>query len=283
MDIANTIEQTRKFISMARQQGKSIGLVPTMGALHEGHLSLVQHSLSECDFTVVSIYVNPTQFGPHEDLEKYPRPFDKDCKACREQGVDLIFAPGPDDMYVDPHLTWIDIEKLGDGLCGQSRVGHFRGVCTVVAKLFNIVLPDVAYFGQKDAQQLAILRKMSSDLNFPIEIRSCPTIRESDGVAMSSRNQYLASEQRKQAVCLLESLKLAVELIKSGQRNTLAIQREMSEKIEQFSDAKIDYISIVDNELLQPVDTVSGSVLIAVAVWIGSTRLIDNIMVDLAV
>jgi len=280
MIITETIEQTREIVAQARREGKKIGCVPTMGALHEGHVALIRRCCGECDFSVVTIFVNPTQFGPAEDLECYPRTFESDCEACRKEGVDLIFAPSVTQMYPQQNLTWVNVDKLGEHLCGASRPMFFRGVCTVVAKLFNIVGPEVAYFGQKDAQQLAIIKRMVADLNIPVEIRPCPTVREADGLAMSSRNRYLNPEQRRQALCLFEALNRGVQLVISGQRDSAAIIAAMQEVIKRWPLARIDYISIVDSELLQPVAHLDRPCLIALAVHIGSARLIDNILVD---
>ena len=280
MIVTETIAQTRQLITAARTAGKTIGCVPTMGSLHQGHLSLIRRCRQECDFSVVTLFVNPTQFAPRENLDNYPRPFQADTKMCRDIGVDLIFAPDDRQMYPDKNLTWVNIEKISATLCGVSRPDHFRGVGAVVAKLFNIVTPDIAYFGQKDAQQLAIIRRMVADLNFPIEIRSCPIVRDKDGLALSSRNQYLNPQQRSQAACLYHALNHARQLIESGAQNTTAIIAAMTEIIEQSSLAHIDYISIVDNELLQTVEQIDRPVLIALAVHFGSTRLIDNIVVE---
>jgi pantoate--beta-alanine ligase len=280
MQIVHEIKQAREIIKKLRNTGKTIGLVPTMGALHEGHLSLVSSCRRECDFVVVSIFVNPTQFGPSEDLAQYPRPFETDCQLCQEQGVDLIFAPSAEEMYPQEQLVWVDVEKLGEHLCGASRPGHFRGVCTVVAKLFNIITPDFAYFGQKDAQQLAIIKRMVRDLAVNLEIRSCPTVREPDGLARSSRNRYLNQNERKQALCLYQALKTAEQLVGSGENDAMVLTAAMKTVIREQSSARIDYISIVDKELLQPIQKIDSPVLIALAVYIGSTRLIDNILVD---
>lgn len=280
MIIARTIAETRRRVAEARAAGKTIGLIPTMGALHQGHLSLVRCCGQQCDYTVVSIFVNPTQFAPNEDLDGYPRTFEADCRACEDLQVDLIFAPTTSQMYPDDNLTWIDVDKITAGLCGASRPTFFRGVCTVVAKLFNIITPDIAYFGQKDAQQLAVINRMAADLNLPVEIRSCPTVREPDGLAMSSRNRYLSSDQRKEALCLWEALKRAAELIAAGQTDSQTIIEAMSRIIEAKPQARIDYISIVDRDLLQPLACVDQPVLIALAVHLGSARLIDNILVD---
>ena len=280
MIIAKTIAETRKVISHGRAACKSIGLVATMGALHEGHMSLIGRCRSECDYTVVSIFVNPTQFGPNEDLARYPRTFDGDCQMCESNGVDLIFAPDDKEMYPGENLTWVDVDKLSAHLCGASRQGHFRGVCTVVAKLFNIVQPDFAYFGEKDAQQLAIIGRMISDLNIPVEIRSCPTVRAEDGLALSSRNKNLDPQQRKQACCLYQALNKARALIRAGQVESSVIIEAMAEVIARQPQAQIDYISIVDSNLLQPIKQIDRPVLIALAVRVGGTRLIDNIIID---
>ncbi|MBN1764842.1 MAG: pantoate--beta-alanine ligase [Sedimentisphaerales bacterium] len=280
MLIVKTIHETRIHITEARALGKTIGLVPTMGALHEGHFSLIRRCRDECEYCVVSIFVNPTQFGPNEDLNRYPRPFEADTRSCREMGVDLVFAPEPDEMYPHENITWVQVEKLSEHLCGASRPDHFRGVCTVVAKLFNIIQPDSAYFGQKDAQQVAVIQRMVSDLNMPVEIRSCPIVREPDGLAMSSRNRYLNPEQRRQSLCLFEALSLARELVCGGQANSAIIIEHMQEIITSHSEVRIDYISIVDNTLLQPLLKIDRPALIALAVYIGRTRLIDNIIVD---
>ncbi|MBN1436443.1 MAG: pantoate--beta-alanine ligase [Sedimentisphaerales bacterium] len=280
MQICKTISETRAAIAQARQAGQTIGFVPTMGALHQGHFSLVSQSCAQCDFTVVSIFVNPTQFGPNEDLNAYPRTFDADCQGCQKLGADLIFAPSAAEMYPKPNLTWINVEKLTEHLCGTSRPTHFRGVCTVVAKLLNIVQPDRAYFGQKDAQQLAVIQRMVADLNFPTTIVPCATVREEDGLAMSSRNAYLSHEQRRLAPVLYQTLQNAAELIKQGNTNATDIIAAMTEKITTQTPGQIDYISIVDKELLHPVATIEAPVLIALAVRIGKARLIDNIVVD---
>ncbi len=280
MIIVETIDQARQAVAQARSDGKTIGLVPTMGALHEGHLVLIHRCLDECDFTVVSIFVNPTQFGPNEDLKSYPSPFETDCYRCREIGVDLIFAPPVRQMYPQENLSWVKVDKITDHLCGTSRPTHFRGVCTVVTKLFNIIHPQIAYFGQKDAQQLRVIRRMVADLNMPVEIRDCPTVRESDGLAMSSRNANLNPAQRRQALCLSQSLNLAGELVNAGTVDCAIIIEAMKAVIEKQPDARIDYISIVDNELLQPIDQIDRAAIVALAVHIGSVRLIDNIMVD---
>jgi len=275
-----TASQAQGTMSQARNVGFTVGLVPTMGALHEGHLTLIRRCRTDCDCTVVSIFVNPVQFGTGEDLESYPRSIEADLDVCRTLGVDLVFTPSARQMYPGENLTWIDVDRITDHLCGESRPAHFRGVCTVVAKLFNIIMPDIAYFGQKDAQQLAVIRRMVADLNMPIDIRPCPTVREPDGLAMSSRNRYLAPGQRRQALCLRRALLCAEELIGAGQTDPAAITAAMQQIVDEQSDAQIDYISIVDNELLQLVTCIDSQVLIALAVRIGPARLIDNIVVD---
>jgi len=279
MIVANTIAQARQQIADVRRHGKTIGLVPTMGALHEGHRALIRRCRDECDFVVVSIYVNPAQFGPKEDLAAYPRDFDADCRACREDQVDLVFAPNDEEMYGQSHLAWIDVDRLGDHLCGRSRPGFFRGVCTAVAKLFNIIAPDLAYFGEKDAQQLAIVRRMVHDLNFNLEIRPCPTVRTAEGLALSSRNDYLDDKQRPQALCLFEALRHGAAMVSRGVLDAQAIIGEMKALIDKQPAARIDYISIVDEEFLQPVTQITAPCLIALAVQIGAPRLIDNIRV----
>ena len=281
MIIAETITEIRAAIKAARRETKSIGLVPTMGALHAGHLALIKRCRRECDFAVVSVFVNPTQFGSGEDLDRYPRTFDADAGACGELGVDLIFAPTAKEMYChESDLTWVNVEVLTEQLCGASRPLHFRGVCTVVTKLFNIVQPDIAYFGEKDAQQLAVIQRMVAELNMPIEIKGCPIVRDDDGLALSSRNANLAPGQRRQALCLSRALKLAADMVAGGQGDVKIIVGEMGKIVEQEPQAQIDYISIVDKELLQPVEKIDRPVLIALAVKIADTRLIDNITVD---
>ncbi|MGN1267877.1 MAG: pantoate--beta-alanine ligase [Dorea sp.] len=274
MQVTKTVEETRKLIKEWKREGKSIGLVPTMGFLHEGHGSLIKKCREENDIVVVSDFVNPTQFGPTEDLEAYPRDFERDSQLCESLGADLIFNPEPEEMYVDPH-AYVSIDLLSETLCGKTRPIHFKGVCTVVSKLFNIVTPDKAYFGQKDAQQLAIIRKMVKDLNFDIQIVGCPIIREEDGLAKSSRNTYLNTEERKAALCLSKAVKKGQEIIKPGMMAEDVLQ-EMRAIIREEPLAKIDYVSMVDALTMQPVEKVENNVLIAMAVYIGKTRLIDN-------
>ena len=280
MEVINTIEKVRVIIAGAKSAGKSVGFVPTMGALHEGHFSLIRAARQHCGFVVVSIFVNPTQFGPGEDIDKYPRPFDADIKACRDLGVDVVFAPTDQQMYPQKNLTWVNVEKLSTPLCGKSRPGHFRGVAVVCAKLFNIVQPDIAFFGQKDAQQAIIVQRMVADLNMPLKIVVCPTIREIDGLAMSSRNRYLTAKGRKDAVLLYAALQKAEVFIAAGQRESSELISEMEKILKISRQIKIEYISIVDARTLNELDKVKGKVLIALAVKIGQARLIDNIVVD---
>jgi pantoate--beta-alanine ligase len=280
MKVAKTIGAVRHLVKAARKAGKKIGFVPTMGALHKGHISLIEAAKKKCDFVVVSIFVNPTQFGPGEDFAKYPRPIKADLKVCRKAGVDVVFAPTPRGMYPKENLSWVNVEKLSEPLCGKFRPGHFRGVATVCAKLFNIVTPDIAYFGQKDAQQAIIIKRMVADLNMPLKIVVCPTVREKNGLAMSSRNQYLTPQQKKDAALIYKSLQKCRHIIKQGGRDTKKITAEMRKILKQIPSAKIQYISIVDAETLQNINKVTGKILAAVAVKIGSTRLIDNILVD---
>ncbi len=274
MNVTTTISETREQIRAWKKQGYTIGLVPTMGFLHEGHASLIQRCRKENDKVVVSVFVNPTQFGPNEDLEDYPRDFERDCRLCEDIGADLIFHPEPEEMYQNA-CAYVNIETLSDTLCGKTRPVHFRGVCTVVSKLFHIVAPDQAYFGQKDAQQLAIIRKMVNDLNFDIRIVGCPIIREEDGLAKSSRNTYLNPQERKAALCLYRAVQRGQEVIAAGCSST-AIWQEMKKAIDAEPLAKIDYISVVDALTMQPVEKVERDVLVAMAVYIGKTRLIDN-------
>ncbi len=280
MEVAKTIELVRSLVQAARSKGKKVGFVPTMGALHIGHISLIEAAVKNCDFVVVSIFVNPTQFGPGEDFEKYPRPLDADLKICRKAGVDVVFVPTPDQMYPSENLTWVNVEKLTESLCGQFRPTHFRGVTTVCAKLFNIVAPDVAFFGQKDAQQAVVIKRMVADLNMPLEIVVCPTVRESDGLAVSSRNKYLTEEQKKDAAYIYKSLQKCREMIEAGTTDTETIIAEMRKMLSQAPSIQIEYVSIVDAETLQNLDRIIGKVLAAVAVRTGPTRLIDNILVD---
>ncbi|MCX5711658.1 MAG: pantoate--beta-alanine ligase [Candidatus Omnitrophica bacterium] len=280
MKIVKDIKKMQEFSWQKKKLGKKIGFIPTMGALHEGHLSLIRKSRQDNDLTVVSIFVNPAQFGPQEDLKKYPRDFKKDAALCAKEKVDVIFFPSPKEMYPCDYKTFITVEGLSDKLCGKSRPGHFRGVATVVAKLFNIVRPDAAYFGLKDAQQAIILKQMSKDLNFPMQIKLCRTKREKDGLAMSSRNIYLNKDERVQALVLSSSLKLAENLIKNRQRDPKIVISRMRSLISTAKDARIDYISVTDLNELEPLKKIKGEVLIALAVRIGKTRLIDNCILN---
>jgi pantoate--beta-alanine ligase len=280
MKVAKTIKSVRNLVKAARSKGKKIGFVPTMGALHIGHISLIEAAAKKCDFVVVSIFVNPTQFGPGEDFEKYPRPLKADLEICRKAGVDVVFAPSPQQMYPGENLTWVNVEKLTEQLCGRFRPGHFSGVTTVCAKLFNIVAPDIAFFGQKDAQQAIVIKRMVTDLNMPLKIVVCPTVRQADGLAVSSRNQYLTRQQKKNAPLIYKSLQRCQKLIADGVTDSKTIINQMRKILQQAPSIKIEYISIVDADTLQELKKITGKVLTAVAVKIGSTRLIDNILVD---
>ena len=274
MQVTKTVEETRKQIKQWKKEGKTIGLVPTMGFLHEGHASLIRKCREQNDIVVVSDFVNPTQFGPNEDLEAYPRDFERDSKLCESLGADLIFAPSPEDMYHDPH-AFVSIDTLSETLCGKTRPMHFKGVCTVVTKLFHIVAPDRAYFGEKDAQQLAIIRKMVKDLNFDIEIVGCPIVREEDGLAKSSRNTYLNDKERQAALCLSRAVKTGKEVIYTG-ADAKEVLNPMKAIIEAEPLARIDYVMMVDALTMQPIEKADRDVLVAMAVYIGKTRLIDN-------
>ena len=274
MQVTKTVEETRKQIKQWKKEGKTIGLVPTMGFLHEGQASLIRKCREQNDVVVVSDFVNPTQFGPNEDLEAYPRDFERDSKLCESLGADLIFAPSPEDMYHDPH-AFVSIDTLSETLCGKTRPIHFKGVCTVVTKLFHIVAPDRAYFGEKDAQQLAIIRKMVKDLNFDIEIVGCPIVREEDGLAKSSRNTYLNDKERQAALCLSRAVKTGKEVIYTG-ADAKEVLNPMKAIIEAEPLARIDYVMMVDALTMQPIEKADRDVLVAMAVYIGKTRLIDN-------
>lgn len=276
MRIVKTIDEVRKAVKEWKSTGLSVGLVPTMGYLHEGHQSLIANSVSQNDKTVVSIFLNPIQFAPNEDLESYPRDPERDAKLCEDTGADIVFRPEVSEMYHDDFCTYVDMDILTKNLCGKSRPTHFRGVCTVVLKLFNIVKPDRAYFGQKDAQQLAVIKRMVRDLNLDIEIVGCPIVRESDGLAKSSRNTYLNEKERQAALVLDRSLKKGIELIDAGERNSKNIIAAITEVIRSEPLAEIDYVSVVDAVSMQDVDVIENDVLVAIAVKIGRTRLIDN-------
>lgn len=276
----DTIEQVREHLRAPRREGRRIGLVPTMGALHEGHRSLIRAARGACDAVVVSIFVNPIQFGPQEDLTRYPRPLDADLAACESEGATAVFTPSAEEMYPPGWLTRVTVSRLTDNLCGSHRPGHFEGVTTVVAKLFNIVQPDVAFFGQKDAQQAIVIRRMTRDLDLPIEIRVCPIIRESDGLALSSRNVYLSAEERRRALSLSAALRWAREQVEGGVRDAGRLGQAMRERLMAAGVTAIDYVEIVDAEELTPKDTISGRCLVAIAAWVGRTRLIDNEVVE---
>ena len=276
MRTVNTIAGMKAAAIEARSKGKTIGFVPTMGYLHEGHLSLVRESRKSADVTVVSIFVNPLQFGPQEDFRRYPRDPERDAALLEKEGVDILFLPENREMYPEGYLTSVEVAGLQDKLCGRSRPGHFRGVATVVLKLFNIVRPDYAFFGQKDAQQVVILQKMVQDLNADMEIRAMPIIREPDGLAMSSRNAYLSAEERRAALVLSSSLGEARRMFENGERAAGPIRERLSSAIAAESLARIDYVEIVDPSSLEPVERIDGEALVALAVYIGKTRLIDN-------
>ena len=281
MKIATTIAEVRAQVREWKQQGLTVGLVPTMGYLHEGHASLVKTSVQQCDRTVASVFLNPTQFGPGEDLETYPRDFEHDCTLLTECGCDMVFHPEVSEMYPDGFATFVEVQsEMPRQLCGKTRPIHFRGVCTVVSKLFNIVTPDKAFFGQKDAQQLAIIRRMVLDLSMGIEIVGCPIIREADGLATSSRNTYLSAEERKAALVLSRAVKLGQELVQNGEKNADKVVGAMRALIEQEPLARIDYVSAVDGLTMLPVHEINGGELVAMAVYIGKTRLIDNFSVE---
>jgi pantoate--beta-alanine ligase len=280
VQLLKTIKEVRTAVAAACRESKAIGLVPTMGALHAGHGSLIQKARAECGYVVVSIFVNPTQFGPAEDFNKYPRTLDADTRLCESLGADCIFAPSAEEMYPQKNLTWVTVEQMTEGLCGASRPGHFQGVTTVCAKLFHIVLPDKAYFGQKDAQQAAVIRRMVTDLNFPMEIIVCPTVREPDGLAMSSRNRYLSPEQRQQAVCLYQALCGCKEMVELGITSASRLITRMNQVI-TTTGAEVEYISMVDAETLRPVESLTTDALVALACRVGTTRLIDNMLIFL--
>ncbi len=279
MNTVRKIKEMKSAVKDVRYLGKSVGFVPTMGYLHEGHLSLVKASLQSTDCTVVSIFVNPAQFGPNEDFKEYPRDLARDSRLLEKLGVDLLFYPDYTEMYPPNYRTYVELDDLQNILEGRSRPGHFRGVCTVVLKLFNIVQPDVAFFGQKDAQQAIVLKRMVSDLNLAVRVEVMPTVREEDGLALSSRNVYLDHEQRQAALCLSRSLNEAAGMIRSGERRTDPLMDRMREIIDREDLAKLDYIAIVDTGSLEPLKEIKNEALIALAVFFGSVRLIDNMMV----
>jgi pantoate--beta-alanine ligase len=281
MKMCPTIDEARATSRSLREHGKRLGLVPTMGALHAGHLSLVRAAKAQCDAVAVSIFVNPTQFGPTEDLARYPRRFEHDCELLEKEGVDFVFAPSAEEMYSKGEVTWVTVEGLSEKLDGRSRPGHFRGVTTVVAKLFHIIEPDAAFFGQKDAAQVAVIRRLVRDLNFPIEIVVCPIVREPDGLAMSSRNAYLNPEERQRALVLQRSLQRIEEKFRAGERNAAKLAAGAREVIADEPQVRLDYFEIVDPDMLDPLDEISRPALVAVAAYVGSTRLIDNVVLIL--
>jgi pantoate--beta-alanine ligase len=279
MDIHRTIEDMRSASRSYRHRKQRLGFVPTMGALHEGHLSLVRAAKAQCDVVAASIFVNPTQFGPNEDFSRYPRTFDRDRELLEKEGVSALFAPSVEEMYPAGAVTYVTVEGLSDKLCGQSRPGHFRGVTTIVSKLFNIVEPDVAFFGQKDAAQVAIIRRMVRDLDIPVEIAVCPIVREADGLALSSRNTYLSPKERKDALVLYRSLSEVQKAVESGERDRdklIAIGRRAFSPVPSV---RLDYFDIVDAEKLEPAENIKGHALVAVAAFVGATRLIDNLRI----
>ena len=281
MIIATTIAQVRAQVAAWKKEGLTVGLVPTMGYLHEGHASLVDEAVRQCARVVASDFVNPPQFGPNEDLEAYPRDFDRDCALLEEHGCAMVFHPAVEEMYAPGAATYVEIlSDMPKQLCGKTRPIHFRGVCTVVSKLFNIVTPDKAFFGQKDAQQLAIIRQMVRDLSYGIEIVGCPIVREADGLAKSSRNTYLSEAERQAALVLSESVFLGQKMVAEGETDANKIVAAMTEHIQAQPLAKIDYVSAVDGVTMDPVDRIAGTVLVAMAVYIGKTRLIDNFIVE---
>lgn len=280
MKIAYTVEDVKSQVRQWKKEGLTVGLVPTMGYLHEGHESLIKRAVAENDRVVVSVFLNPTQFAPNEDLASYPRDFEADTKLCEGAGAALIFHPEPSEMYAEDACTFVDMTAVTKELCGKSRPIHFRGVCTVVNKLMNISMADRAYFGQKDAQQLAVIRRMVRDLNMNVEVVGCPIIREADGLAKSSRNTYLSEEERKAGLVLSQAVKLGQKLVAEGEKSAAAVTGAMSELISAEPLAKIDYVSMVSWDSIEPVETIEGPVLVAMAVYIGKTRLIDNFIYE---
>ncbi len=279
MKVVTTIDDLRAQVSAWKKEGLTVGLCPTMGYLHEGHASLMEHSVKDNDRTVASVFVNPIQFGPTEDLATYPRDFDHDCALLESKGVDLVFHPEASEMYADDFCTYVDIDVLSKTLCGKTRPIHFRGVCTVITKLLNTVCPDRIYFGQKDAQQLAIIRRMVRDLNFNVEVIGCPIVREADGLAKSSRNTYLSPEERKAALILSRSIRLGQDLVTGGERDSAALLKAMKDKLASEPLADVEYVEVVNGLNMQPIPTFTEGDLVAMAVRIGTTRLIDNFTV----
>ena len=281
MEFVDTIKAIRELVSAERANGKTIGLVPTMGALHVGHISLMKAAVAGCDFVVVSIFVNPTQFGPSEDFDKYPRDLEVDMRVCEEAGVAVVFVPSVDEMYPEKNITWVTVDEITDKLCGASRPSHFRGVTTVCAKLFNIVGADLAFFGQKDAQQAVVIQRMVADLNMPIEIVVCPTVRCESGLAVSSRNTYLSDSEKKDAALLYASLQRCSKLFTEGCRDSGKLIEAMRETISASPKIQIEYINITDPRTLEDIDVIEGSALAAIAAKVGPSRLIDNIVLGL--
>jgi pantoate--beta-alanine ligase len=279
MKTVKSIYEVKEYVKELRKRGKSIGFVPTMGYLHAGHISLVQESVRRCDCTVVSIFVNPAQFAPNEDFNKYPRNIQRDIELLKKEGVDLIFIPGDGEMFPEGYKTYVVVKNLQDRLCGISRPDFFKGVCTIVLKLFNIVTPDISFFGQKDAQQAVILKKMACDLNLDVKVEAMPIIREKSGLALSSRNEYLDKKQKKSAICLSRSLARARKVVEAGEKNAARVLKRIKTEIESEPLARIDYVEIVDSENLQSLKQIKDKTLIAVAVFINNVRLIDNIIV----
>lgn len=277
MQVFTDISEIRSTLRVLRKKG-SVGLVPTMGALHAGHRSLMLAARGGCDVAVASIFVNPTQFGPTEDFGKYPRTFAEDCRLLEAAGIDVLFHPAAGEMYPPGATTYVEVEGIGDRLDGASRPGHFRGVATVVAKLFNIIQPDFAFFGQKDAAQVAVLRRMVRDLNLPVEMVVCPTVRETDGLAMSSRNRYLSVEERQQALGLMHALEAARTLAEQGESKATRLLEAMMRPLQTYQGIRVDYVAVVDPDTLLPIEDVGTGALLAIAAYVGSTRLIDNIL-----
>jgi pantoate--beta-alanine ligase len=274
----HTVKEVRESLNSPRNSGQLIGLVPTMGALHAGHIQLIETAREKSGFVVVSIFVNPLQFGPNEDFAKYPRALPADLEMCRKSGADLVFAPSPEEMYPVPQVTHVDVSRVSEHLCGVFRPGHFRGVATVVLKLFNIVRPDRAYFGEKDIQQLAVVRRMVMDVNLPVEVVGVPTVREADGLALSSRNQYLSPDQRKVAPVLYRALQEAQRRVSAGEKDSSKIRGAAMDVLRREPGIRVEYLEIVDPDEMQPVSTINAPVRIAAAIWVGSTRLIDNVL-----
>jgi pantoate--beta-alanine ligase len=278
MKVIQTISELQEALSHVRASGKKISLVPTMGCLHQGHLSLIKRAKSESDFTVVSIFVNPTQFAPNEDYSKYPRTFEADCEACQQASVDVIFAPGVDEFYPKNASTWVDVEKTTSGLCGAFRPGHFRGVSTVVAMLFNVIQPHSAVFGRKDLQQCAVIKQMVRDLHFPVKIIIDETVREPNGLALSSRNRYLTPEELQKASAIPAACKVAQELVQKGETNPILIEKAALKRLTHDASLRVQYLKVVHRETLTEVNKITpNECVLALAVYLGSTRLIDNV------